>query len=76
MKGAIVTNAGAPYELTTEIEKPTPGPDQVLVKSIFSAINPVYVLASRLSPMPGPFQNEMLARRFVHCYLYQGLIAS
>jgi NADPH:quinone reductase-like Zn-dependent oxidoreductase len=46
MKGLTVAKPGAPYELTTELQKPTPGPKQVLVKSLYTAINPVYASQS------------------------------
>lgn len=41
MKGLTVDKPGAPYVPTDGIEKPTPGPKQVLVKSIYVAVNPV-----------------------------------
>jgi hypothetical protein len=43
MKGLTVAKPAAPYELTSDIEKPTPGPKQVLVKSLYTGINQVYV---------------------------------
>ena len=43
MKGVIVEAAGAPYKVVGNLEKPKPGPDQILVKSVNAAINPVYV---------------------------------
>lgn len=46
MKGVILKAAGAEFEVVNDIEKPKPGPDQLLVKSIATAINPVYVLLS------------------------------
>ena len=42
MKGVIVRSAGAAFEVVNDIEKPKPGADQILVKSIATAINPVY----------------------------------
>ena len=42
MKGLTIAQPGAPYELTTQLQKPLPGPKQVLVKSLYTAINPVY----------------------------------
>jgi NADPH:quinone reductase-like Zn-dependent oxidoreductase len=44
MKGLTIAKVGAPYELATDLEKPTPGPKQVLLKSIYVGINPVYDL--------------------------------
>ena len=41
MKGVVVEKAGAPFTVATDVEKPKPGPDQILVKSIATAINPV-----------------------------------
>lgn len=41
MKGVIVKAANSPFEVVTDIEKPKPGADQILVKSIATAINPV-----------------------------------
>lgn len=41
MKGVIVENAGAPYKVVEDLEKPSPNADQILVKSIYTAINPV-----------------------------------
>ena len=42
MKGVIISTPGAGFEVVTDIEKPQPGVDQILVKSIATAINPVY----------------------------------
>lgn len=44
MKGAILKKPQTSYEVVTDIEKPKPGADQILVKSIATAINPVYAL--------------------------------
>ncbi|KAI9830383.1 MAG: hypothetical protein M1826_004806 [Phylliscum demangeonii] len=41
MKAVVVEKAGAPFKVVEGIEKPTPGSDQILIKSIFVAINPV-----------------------------------
>jgi len=41
MKGVTVASPGAPYVVVEDLEKPAPGPNQVLVKSLFSGINPV-----------------------------------
>ena len=46
MKGVIVEAAGAPYKVVEDLEKPKPDPDQILVKSVNAAINPVYVASS------------------------------
>lgn len=41
MKGVIVEKVGAPVEVTTDLEVPEPADNQVLVKSLYTAINPV-----------------------------------
>jgi NADPH:quinone reductase-like Zn-dependent oxidoreductase len=41
MKGLTVAKIGAPYEVQNDIKKPVPGKGQILVKSIFTGINPV-----------------------------------
>jgi NADPH:quinone reductase-like Zn-dependent oxidoreductase len=40
MKGLLVEKAGGDYVLS-EVQKPTPDPKQVLVKSLYAALNPV-----------------------------------
>ena len=42
MKGVIVEAAGAPWKVVDNLEVPKPASDQILVKSIATAINPVY----------------------------------
>ena len=42
MKGVIVEAVGGQYKVVENLEKPKPGPDQILVKSVTTAINPVY----------------------------------
>jgi hypothetical protein len=42
MKGVIFESQGADPKVVDDLEKPSPGPDQLLVKPIWSAINPVY----------------------------------
>jgi Zn-dependent alcohol dehydrogenase len=44
MKGAVVPNQGAPMEIRDNLDVPKPGDNQILVKSVYAAINPVYVL--------------------------------
>ncbi|KIW10195.1 hypothetical protein PV08_11156 [Exophiala spinifera] len=41
MKGVIFANQGADPKVVDTLERPKPGPDQLLVKSVFVAINPV-----------------------------------
>ena len=50
MKGVVYTAAGAEGKVVDNLEKPVPAPDQVLVKSIWTAINPVYVSKKAKSP--------------------------
>jgi NADPH:quinone reductase-like Zn-dependent oxidoreductase len=42
MKGIGVEKAGATAVVLDNLETPEPADDQVLVKSIYTAINPVY----------------------------------
>ena len=44
MKGVIIEAAGAPWKVVENLEVPKPAPDQILVKSIATAINPMYAL--------------------------------
>ena len=44
MKGVIFEKQGADPKVVDDLEKPKPGPDQILVKSLWTAINPVYVV--------------------------------
>jgi NADPH:quinone reductase-like Zn-dependent oxidoreductase len=41
MKGVIVEQPQSPFKVADNLEKPEPGPDQILVKSLYTAINPV-----------------------------------
>lgn len=41
MKGVVFTNQGAEPKVVDTLEKPTPEPDQILVRSVYVAINPV-----------------------------------
>jgi NADPH:quinone reductase-like Zn-dependent oxidoreductase len=41
MRGLTVASPGAPYVLTDNLQRPTPSPSQILVKSLVTAINPV-----------------------------------
>jgi len=41
MKGVSVAEAQGAFKIVDDLEKPEPGPDQILVKSLFTAINPV-----------------------------------
>jgi len=41
MKGLLLAKPGAPYELVDNLEKPRPGKNQILVKSLVTGINPV-----------------------------------
>jgi hypothetical protein len=42
MKGVIFESAGGPLKVV-DLPVPEPSPDQILVKSLYTAINPVYV---------------------------------
>ena len=41
MKAVIITEVGAAPKVVDDLEKPTPADGQVLVKSLWTAINPV-----------------------------------
>jgi len=41
MKGVIVEAPGSPYKVVENLDTPKPAADQLLVKSIVTAINPV-----------------------------------
>ncbi|OBT88014.1 hypothetical protein VE02_02899 [Pseudogymnoascus sp. 03VT05] len=41
MEGILLDNAGGDFHLVTTLEEPTPGRNQILVKSLVTAINPV-----------------------------------
>lgn len=41
MKGIVFESQGAQPKVG-DIDVPKPGPDQILVKSIYAALNPVY----------------------------------
>ena len=42
MKGILLDKVGGEYYLTDSVEKPSPGKKQILVRSLVTAINPVY----------------------------------
>lgn len=48
MKGLLLKEAGGNYNLVDTIDKPVPGKKQVLVKSLVTAINPVYLFHHHL----------------------------
>ena len=41
MRGAVYESAGTPAKAVDNLPVPKPGPDQVLVKPLWLAINPV-----------------------------------
>ena len=45
MKGIIAEHKEAPLQVTDDLELPEPSVNQILIKSIYTAINPVYVLS-------------------------------
>ena len=49
MKGVVVEAVGAPWKVVENLEIPEPSDDQILVKSIATAINPVYELCLKPS---------------------------
>jgi NADPH:quinone reductase-like Zn-dependent oxidoreductase len=44
MKGVIVAKAGGLFEVTDTLERPKPGPKEILVKSLAAGINPMYAI--------------------------------
>lgn len=44
MKGIIVEHKEASLQVTDDLELPAPSKNQILIKSIYTAINPVYGL--------------------------------
>ena len=58
MKGVIVEGVGAPYKVVDNLEVPQPGEHQVLVKSIATAINPVYVSSKHLCAKYSPCSSD------------------
>jgi NADPH:quinone reductase-like Zn-dependent oxidoreductase len=46
MKGVVFESAGGEPKVVDNLEKPTPSSDQILVKSVYMAINPVYASCS------------------------------
>ncbi len=49
MKGVVFEKAGAEPQVVDSLDKPQPSPDQILVKSVYVAINPVYASISHPS---------------------------
>jgi NADPH-dependent curcumin reductase CurA len=43
IKGITVEKPGAPAQLSTDLDVPEPSDTQILVKSIYTAVNPVYI---------------------------------
>lgn len=41
MKGIVAEKQGAPWRIIDTLKVPEPSADQILVKSIFTAVNPV-----------------------------------
>jgi NADPH:quinone reductase-like Zn-dependent oxidoreductase len=42
MKGILLDKVGGDFHLVDTLDKPSPGNKQILVKSLVTAINPVY----------------------------------
>lgn len=57
MKGVIVEKAGGELQVVENLEKPEPSSDQILVKSVYMAINPVdsIMIATGLMVTSWPF---------------------
>jgi len=49
MKGVAFDKIGAAPAILDNLETPEPADDQILIKSIYTAINPVYISPSSLS---------------------------
>jgi len=47
MKGVIAEKNGAPYQVTEDLEVPEPSPDQILVKSLYTAVNPIDLMMAQ-----------------------------
>jgi len=43
MKGVLLETASSDYAIVDNLEKPTPGKNQILVKSLVAGLNPAYV---------------------------------
>jgi NADPH:quinone reductase-like Zn-dependent oxidoreductase len=43
MQGVLLDKVGGEYKIVKDLEIPKPGPGQILVKSLATGINPVYV---------------------------------
>lgn len=43
MRGVVFEEAGAAPKVVDTLELPVPDTDQILVKSLYTAINPMYV---------------------------------
>lgn len=52
MQGVAVDKPGASAVVVDGLEKPEPADGQVLVKSIYTAMNPVYVLSDLITVKP------------------------
>ena len=52
MKGVICEKQGGQLKLVDDVEKPKPGPDQLLVKSLWLAMQPVYAMFSIIVRRP------------------------
>ncbi len=70
MEGILLSQVGGEYKLVDNLKKPKPGKGQVLVKSLATAINPVYfpfplllLILLPFKPLPFNQANENLANR-------------
>ena len=70
MKGIVIKSVGAPWKVVEDLEVPKPSDNQILVKSIATAINPVLVhVLSPLSyprPLAGHKTDRILLYKVIH----------
>jgi hypothetical protein len=75
MKGVVVEKVGAPAIVVDNLEKPKPAEDQVLVKSIYAALNPMYA-TSCTSCYEANFRNPVsLSWLELVCWSSSGLMS-
>jgi NADPH:quinone reductase-like Zn-dependent oxidoreductase len=60
MKAVVVPSQGSPMEIWDNLELPQPGDDQILVKSVYAAVNPVYVETNLTPFCPYAFSETFL----------------
>lgn len=66
MKAVILSQPGATPEVRDDIDVPEPGEGEILVKTIYTAINPVYTFSPSCSPFPDPtFHSNLASMHFI-----------